>query len=332
MKAADIVINPPLDGFASLDWRRSEELADDGYRAAEAMKDRLLPLGAWTRRNGPRIRTASQRAPEDRLADAAVRDGGRGGAVGSAPASKRSWRRASGSRSTSTTLEADLDTLAGLDRYETVGWRLDVVDGRPGLRVEARPKAHAPPFLMLGVSLQNTTSDDFSFQLAARYLTFDAVGLRLRAAHRRRRRGAASSRAWSSYRPDRRTRRCSSRGGGRPPADAQLRQRRRGGGALQRGPGRSSGTEVGVNLGRDSDVRFGVSSSDGLNANVETRRPRSAGAARDGDARPSGLALRRPGQPGGAVARRPRRSHGIDHIFNAPDVPPSFRPSSRTTT
>ena len=29
---------------------------------------------------------------------------------------------------------------------------------------------------MLGVSLQNTTTDDFAFQLAARYLTFDVVG------------------------------------------------------------------------------------------------------------------------------------------------------------
>src|SRR4029453_8813813 len=68
------------------------------------------------------------------------------------------------------------ETFAGLDRYETVGWQLDEVEGRPGLRVEARPKTYAPPFLMLGISLQNTTSDVFAFQLAARYLTFDVLG------------------------------------------------------------------------------------------------------------------------------------------------------------
>src|SRR5262249_19001347 len=44
LKAADIVINPPLEGFTSLDWRRSTELAAVGYQAAEAMKDQLLPL------------------------------------------------------------------------------------------------------------------------------------------------------------------------------------------------------------------------------------------------------------------------------------------------
>ena len=73
-------------------------------------------------------------------------------------------------------LEADLEMLAGLDRYETVGWRLDESGGRVGLVVEARPKTYAPPFLMLGVNLQNTTTDTFSFQLAARYLTFDLLG------------------------------------------------------------------------------------------------------------------------------------------------------------
>jgi NTE family protein len=50
--------------------------------------------------------------------------------------------------------------------------------GRQGLQVRARPKAYAPPFLMLGVGLENTTTDEFSFQLAGRYLTFDVGGAR----------------------------------------------------------------------------------------------------------------------------------------------------------
>jgi hypothetical protein len=51
MKAATIVITPALDGFGSLDWRRNSELAEQGYRAAEAIRDQLLPLAlgeqAW---------------------------------------------------------------------------------------------------------------------------------------------------------------------------------------------------------------------------------------------------------------------------------------------
>jgi hypothetical protein len=53
---------------------------------------------------------------------------------------------------------------------------------------------------MLSTNLQNTTNDDFSFQLAGRYLTYDKVGfgseLRLDAAA-----GSSSSVAAELYRP-----------------------------------------------------------------------------------------------------------------------------------
>ena len=65
MKEADIVINPPLEGFGSLDWRRSAELAADGYRAADAMKEKLLPFAldeaqwaAYQQRRQARRKTA----------------------------------------------------------------------------------------------------------------------------------------------------------------------------------------------------------------------------------------------------------------------------------
>ena len=74
-------------------------------------------------------------------------------------------------------LEADLALVAGLDRYETVTWRM-MRDGARGygLRVHGRAKTYAPPFLMLGVNLENTTSSDFRITATARYLAFDVVG------------------------------------------------------------------------------------------------------------------------------------------------------------
>ena len=65
----------------------------------------------------------------------------------------------------------------GLDRYETVTWRM-VRDGARGygLRVHGRAKSYAPPFMMLGMNLENTTSSDFSIAATARYLAFDTVG------------------------------------------------------------------------------------------------------------------------------------------------------------
>jgi hypothetical protein len=34
----------PLSKYGSLDWRRAGDLTEEGYRAAEAMRDRLRPL------------------------------------------------------------------------------------------------------------------------------------------------------------------------------------------------------------------------------------------------------------------------------------------------
>ena len=67
--------------------------------------------------------------------------------------------------------------MAGLDRYETVTWRMvrDAARGY-GLRVHGRAKAYAPPFMMLGMNLENTTSSDFRISATARYLAFDTVG------------------------------------------------------------------------------------------------------------------------------------------------------------
>jgi NTE family protein len=74
-------------------------------------------------------------------------------------------------------LEADIAVVAGLDRYETVTWRMIPEATRGyGLRVRGRTKTYAPPFLMLGMNLENTTSSDFRITATARYLAFDVVG------------------------------------------------------------------------------------------------------------------------------------------------------------
>jgi NTE family protein len=71
-------------------------------------------------------------------------------------------------------LEATLTQLSGLDRYEAIDWHLvSNATGETGLLVQARPKPAAPPFLMLGAILDNTTTDTFGVSLSARYLTFD---------------------------------------------------------------------------------------------------------------------------------------------------------------
>jgi NTE family protein len=172
LASADVVLNVPLKGFGSLDWRRSKALIEEGYKAAEAMRDQLLPYAvdeaAWQqwldRRHAARRVTIPapafvrfeqiSRSDELRLRAILARHVGQPLDI---PA-----------------LELDLTELSGLDRYETIGWRLVPNQaGEVGLLVRARPKPYAPPFLMLNFNVQNTTTDSFGVSLSARYLTFD---------------------------------------------------------------------------------------------------------------------------------------------------------------
>jgi NTE family protein len=175
LAAADVVIDVPLDKYGSLDWRRAGELMDEGYRAADAMRDRLLPFAvsdaefaAWRRGRQARRRTTLP-APGFLELDGFVRDDAKRLDVLLA--------RHVGRPVDAVVLERDIAIVAGLDRYQTVTWSLTQDPARGvGLRVRARVKPYAPPFMMLGVNLENTTTDDFRITATARYLAFDTVG------------------------------------------------------------------------------------------------------------------------------------------------------------
>ncbi len=323
LKDADIVINPALEGYGSLDWRRSAELAADGYRAAGLMSEKLLPFAldeaqwaAYQQRRQARRKTA---LPVPQFVSV----------VGTVPSDRARIEEVLSARIGQpldiNTLETDLESFAGLDRYETVGWQIDEVDGRPGLRVEARSKRYAPPFLMLGISLQNTTTDDFAFQLAARYLTFDAVGsgseLRIDGAA-----GAQPNIGAEMYWPI-----------GRTPLFVAVAA-----GASSRtlnfvsddvvvaryGEVRSRvKVDAGVNVGRDSDIRMGISAGQ-LNASVETGDPGLPEL--DGLETRARLVVRHDGQDSPVVPSNGMRAIGtVDHIIRSPDAPATF-PTERS--
>jgi len=175
LASADVVVNVPLEKYGSLDWRRAAELIEEGYRAAEAMRDRLLPLAvsdaefeAW--RNARQARRLTE-LPTPAFIQL---DG-----IASADAKRLNvlLARHVGVPLDVNALEQDISIVTGLDRYQTVTWRLvrDAARGF-GLRVQGRVKPYAPPFMMLGVNLENTTSNDFRVAATARYLAFDVVG------------------------------------------------------------------------------------------------------------------------------------------------------------
>jgi NTE family protein len=173
--SADVIINVPLEAFDSLAWRRAPELIAEGYQAAEAMRDQLLPLAlseadftAWQEARRARRRTALPAPAAIELDGFAPRDARR---------LETLLGHHIGVPTDVAAVEHDIAAVSGLDRYETVTWSLTPrPDQSVALRVRARVKPYAPPFMMLGVNMSNTTSTDFRISLTARYLAFDPVG------------------------------------------------------------------------------------------------------------------------------------------------------------
>lgn len=175
IKEADIIIDVPLAEYGSLAWRRADELIAEGYKAAEAMRDRLLPLAVseaeyarWRAARQARRRSTLPTPTFSRLEGFSTSD-------------ERHLTellgRHIGAAFDRELFEIDLAVLSGLDRYESITWRfVDNAAGEHGLLVQARPKPYGPPFLMLGLNLENTTSEDFRVALTGRYLAYDVFG------------------------------------------------------------------------------------------------------------------------------------------------------------
>jgi len=174
LKSADIVIAVDVKGFGSLDWRRADELIARGYQAADAKRDELLKYRAddaawqaWTAARASRRRTQLPvptylKTEGLQTADAVI--------------VRRTMAAHLNVPVNIATLERDLTRLSGLDRYQTIGWQIVETPEGAGILVRAQDKAYAPPFLMLGLNIENTTSETFRVQFAGRYLAFDVLG------------------------------------------------------------------------------------------------------------------------------------------------------------
>jgi NTE family protein len=173
--SADVLINVPVKEFGSLDWRRATDLIEEGYKAADAMRDELLPQAlseadydAWRRARQARRKTELPQPSYLELDGFASNDERR---------LEVRLARHVGTTVDVASLEQDLALITGLDRYETVTWSIKRnAAGEPGLLIRGRLKPYAPPFLMLGLNLENTTSSDFRITAAARYLRYDLIG------------------------------------------------------------------------------------------------------------------------------------------------------------
>jgi NTE family protein len=175
LKDADIILDPDLVGLNSMDWRRSADLADRGYAAAEAMRDKLLPLAVdeatfeafqaarlGRRRNitgAPTFLTVTGVGPRE---ETAIRES-------LAPIIGQPMDHAA--------IAERILEVTGTDRYEYLTYRPILRDGQLGLAIVARQKPYGPPFLQIGPELSNVDSSSFAVSLGGRVTAYDWVGV-----------------------------------------------------------------------------------------------------------------------------------------------------------
>jgi len=172
--SADIVVNPRVQRFGSLDWRKGKELEKAGYAGAEGARAQLLPLAVddatWQRyltRRAARRRTRLPVIAKVEIEGAADQD---------EHLMRRRLSHQVGRALDLHALESDIGRLSGLDRYLSIEWFL--VQSGPAvytLLIRAIPRRSAPPILMLGFNAQSQTSQEFALQIAARFLSFDVL-------------------------------------------------------------------------------------------------------------------------------------------------------------
>lgn len=314
LTSADIVLTVPLEDFGSLDWRKSDALIEAGYNAAEAMKDTLLPLAVgdveWRQWQERRVSARKASLPEPAFV---TLEG-----VGAVDQRRMNELLAKhiGKPLDVVALEHDLEELSGLDRYQSITWSHGVdATGAVGLTVRAIEKGYAPPFLMLGLNLENTTSDQFQLSIAGRYLRFDVLGsgseLRLDAVV-----GADPGVAAALYRPLWRSVFAAPFTGFANRtlnliADEAIVAR-------YSQTVTTAGAQVGVNLGRESDLRLGATIS-WLNANPSIGDPGLPSMA--GKETAAGLTWRVDTQDSAVVPTRGTRADAaFNYVFDGPNV------------
>jgi NTE family protein len=178
LESADLIIDPDLKGLTSMAWRSTDELADRGYKAAAAVESKLAPY---------------EMSPEAHAAFLAARQAKRlrevptptqmtfqpiGGPISTRVEAelRKALTPALNNPVTPDGVATRILEVTGSDRFEYLTYSVVTRDNTPTLDIGVRQKAYGPPFLMLGLDLNNIDSSNFAFNLDARVLHYGLLG------------------------------------------------------------------------------------------------------------------------------------------------------------
>ena len=264
MKAADILIKPDVKGIDAMDWRRSGEIADLGYRAAEAVP-RLASLSiddaAWATYVAARNAKRRTQEPVPTIMS-----------VSGVPAEEQAIIRDRlvhhlGHPLDGDVLGRDLTAITGSARYDTVTYQLVRQPQGTELAIKVTPKSYGPPFLRFTLDVTNAGTTTLAVGVRGRLTAFDVAGrgseARLDAMV-----GTGFSLATELYRPLGKSRVFVAPRAGLQGSDQEtfLAPRRPEDYRVNRG---FAGADVGVSLSRNSEWRLGYTYG-GATASVKT--------------------------------------------------------------
>ena len=174
LTGVDLVITPELPGMDGMSWRRSDELADLGYWAAEKHAAALLAYAVGEEEYAAHRAARAARRKTAVPVPAAI-------SITGVPAAEAASIREQLARHVGVPvdperIEDDILRIAGTDRYEYLTYRVTGKADGPTLAVSVRPKSYGPPFLAMGLSLNNIDANNFAATIGARTTVYDLAG------------------------------------------------------------------------------------------------------------------------------------------------------------
>ncbi len=174
LQSADVVLVPDLGSLESTDFGRVDEFARRGYAAAEANREKLEryavsagEYAAWVEARRERRRTHAPAPTSISVEGVGPRQ---------ALAITRRLRPHLGRPVDPAALGRDVTALAGTDQYEAISYRLAEDGARTSLVITVTPKAYGPPFLLVGLNLENTQSTGMEATVSGRLVAYDVAG------------------------------------------------------------------------------------------------------------------------------------------------------------
>lgn len=164
LEPADILIQPDLEGFTLLDFRRTADVVERGAQAARAHHQPLLALGTG-RPAAPRVIAGAAAPPpvidfirlenQSGIDDAVLR---------------RPFAGLVGRPLDQAALERALTEVYGWELFESVRYELVEQDGRQGLLLQVKENRWGPNYLEFGVSLASDFRGDATWNVGASLL------------------------------------------------------------------------------------------------------------------------------------------------------------------